>query len=79
MSNSDVVEETTKITIIKNATSTNSLTVSATELLFNEISGNTTNEKYYYRELEINFFLCVSTKLGSDSSIDKKKDLQPKS
>ena len=46
MSISDVIEETTKTTIIKNATSTNSLTLSASELTFNEIvNASTTNQK----------------------------------
>ena len=46
MSNSDVVEESTKISIIKNATGTNSLTLSGNDLVFNEIvNANTINEK----------------------------------
>ena len=59
MSNSDVIEETTKITIIKNATSTNSLTLSASDITFNEIVNvSTTNEKIKISQTGITSNIC---------------------
>ena len=59
MSNSDVIEETTKITIIKNATSTNSLTLNASDITFNEIVNvSTTNEKIKISQTGITSNIC---------------------
>ena len=69
--NTDVIEETTKITIIKDATSTNSLKISANELLFNEKIDNTITEKLKISQtqLTIKNGSSLYSKLDGDSII----------
>jgi hypothetical protein len=63
---SDVIEETTKITIIKNATSTNSLKISASELVFNEIvNSSTINEKLKLSQTQIS----INGNAGADGQV----------